>query len=395
MAALLTDDDQEKFRNFRESYPTVRYSPVSGCESAITNVDDDCGASMFNFDEPSTCTENEGDKNYCVCAGNPPDSDVVIDGIVCNRTQSSLTAIANTGVNDCNDWCAQYVTGDTVTTCSEDNNLFSCNQNEEFPRDNRNASFADASLGTFVKEFFYKPLKESGNVQFVLNTQIENIKYKLGKGKIKAERTVNGKIKQFKADHLVVAVPKTQIQDPTKLKFEPDLDQNFRAKFKESDVKPGVRIWIEFETKFYDTVTDFPDDGARYWDAVKGYDTDRNIVTIQGNRNTAMTNMTEMQLRNLLISDMDAAYNGAASANFDYCANKFYVRNYAKEEFIEMSTGSEDIDFSNTAFSVEGTSLGLVAGRIWFIGDYYDGFPDNPSAESGKLAAQKIWEKIT
>jgi len=393
-AALLTDDDQEKFRNFRESFPTVSYSPVSGCESAINNVRDDCEASMFNFDEPSKCTENKND-NYCVCAGNPPDSDVDIDGIVCNRTPSSLTAIANTRDDDCNEWCAKYVTGDTVTTCSE-NGGFYCNQNEEFPRDNRNASFADASLGTFVKEFFYEPLKEAKEVEvkFKLNTQIEKIRY--DKKKVKADWTkANGNTGTFNADHLVVAVPKTQIQDSTKLKFEPDLDPKFRAKFEGSRVIPGVRIWVEFETKFYDTVTDFPDGGARYWDAVKGYDTDRNIVTIQGNRNTALTNMTDIELRNLLIEDMDAAYNNAASENFDYTANKFYVRNYAKEEFIEMSTGDEDIDFRNTEFSVEGTSLGLVDGRIWFIGDYYANFDDNTSAESGKLAAQKIWEKIT
>lgn len=403
-AALLTDDDQEKFRNFRESFPTVSYSPVSGCESAINNVGDDCEASMFNFDEPSRCTSNKKFDNYCVCAGNPPDSDVVIDGIVCNRTPSSLTAIANTRGEDCNEWCAQYVTGDTVTTCSEYDDYSSCNQNEVFPRDNRNASFADASLGTFVKEFFYKPLKEAKEVKFRLNTQIEKIKYKPGKGKVKADwASAKGKSGRFKADHLVVAVPKTQIQDSTKLKFEPDLDPKFRAKFEDSGVKLGVRIWVEFETKFYDTVTDFPDDGARYWDAVKGYDTDRNIVTIQGNRNeflgnrfdTALTDMTDTELRNLLIKDMDAAYNGTASLNFNYTANKFYVRNYAKEEFIEMSTGSEDIDFRNTDFSVKGTSLGLVDGRIWFIGDYYENFPDNTSAESGKLAAQKIWEKIT
>jgi len=317
-AALLTDDDQEKFRNFRESFPTVSYSPVSG---------------------------------------------------------------------------------DTVTTCNENGDFYSCNQNEEFPRDNRNASFANASLGTFVKEFFYEPLKDveakEVEVKFKLNTQIKKIKYK-GK-KVSADWTKgNGKTGTFqKIDHLVVAVPKTQIQDSTKLKFKPDLDPKFRAKFKDSRVIPGVRIWIEFETKFYDTVTDFPDGGARYWDAVKGYDTDRNIVTIQGYRNTALTSMTDIELRNLLIEDMDAAYNNAASKNFDYIANKFYVRNYAKEEFIEMSTGDEDIDFNNTKFSVEGTSLGLVDGRIWFIGDYYANFTDNPSAESGRLAAQKIWEKIT
>ena len=393
-AGLLTDEDQDKFRTFRENFPTVPYANSGRCESARNNVGNDCEASKNGF--PTSCTSNNY-YNYCVCKGTPPSSDDGIDGIVCERDESTLTAIANTNGGDCEDWCNKYIGGYSFTKCGEYDDFSSCkNQDGLYPRDLRNTSFADASLATFVKEFFYKPIKK--NVR--LNTEIVKIKYRCNK--IKA---IKANEKKLRADHLVVAVPKTVLRDETKLKFWPVLDDDIKNKFAKSGVKIAVRIWVEFEKNFYNTVTDFPDadDGARYWDAVKGYTTNRNIVTTQGNRNeflgtrfgdNALTDMTDTELRDLLIRDMDAAYNGAASQNFDYNADKSYVRNYAKEKYIEMSRSKKDVDFSNTNFGVQGTSLGLVDGRIWFIGDYLDGFPDNPSAESGKLAARKIWEKI-
>lgn len=456
-ANLLTLEDQDKFRAFRDDFPTVRYGSLE-CEDAYEDEGTDC-----NRKERRTSCDVTRRTHYCICEGTSPGPDVAIDGTVCNVDESTLEAIANTNGGTCEEWCAQYSPASS-TACDNFDDPYSC-ADAPFPRNSiRNASFADASLGTWVKEFFYEPIKGS----VTLETEITRINYRgIRRGRKIRAFTADGD--RILADHLVLAVPITTLKQG-KIQFIPPLPVSYREKIEEAQFSTGVRIWIEFEENFYDDATSFPGNRpneTRYWDAVKGYNTDKNIVTVQGNRNEfsgtlncveayenegtdcgrketptscdvtrtmhyctcegvtpsknfdidgtvcefddeilsaiantnggtceewcaqysrtgnkALTDMSDEELRDLLINDLDAAYNGQASENYDRRADKFYVRNYAKEPFIEMTTSGENTD------------LETLNGRIWFVGDYRSGFSDNPSAESGKLAAQKIIESL-
>ena len=68
---------------------------------------------------------------------------------------------------------------------------------------------------------------------------------------------------------------------------------------------------MEFSEKFYEEVTRVDD--LVYWDAARGKDTRRNIVTIQGVDEPELTRFTDRQLRDQVLLDLDEAYGGMAS----------------------------------------------------------------------------------
>jgi len=103
----------------------------------------------------------------------------------------------------------------------------------------------------------------------------------------------------------------------------------------------------------------------------------KNIITI---RNGDMATMSDVQIREKLLDDLDSAYDGKARETFlDY-----YVINYGEEPYIEMATRDTSRNGNLDAY------LQPVDGRIWFAGDYTRKFNNNVAGESGEEVAQFI-----
>jgi len=387
-ADLLIGSDRDDFiKKFPSSVPWVSIT----CADAW---DDDSG----------TCRKSErlncGDEKktqICRCKTdsvldiNTIKSALLDDELLCSSDINSFEALAGTGSSSsnagtCQDWCYKF--GASFTSCDASSN---CNQ-DDFDRGDPDSSLPDFSLGSFVKEYLYKPIHED----VMNNTEIIEINYE-SRDKILA-KTRDGHI--FVVDQVVVAVPISQLQKKN-IKFVPGLPKVYKKKIKRQGIFTGVRSFVEFADNFYSDATKFPnalgapDDGRgfekRYYNAVRGYRTNKNIVTIQGNRNVYLTDSSRDEIVNELLNDLDKAYDGMATPSYKAAGSKNYTRNYADEAFIEMTT----VDRKNTSIGESSNFYQApFDGRIWFVGDYTRNENGNKAGVSGMDAAKNLFEKF-
>jgi len=114
----------------------------------------------------------------------------------------------------------------------------------------------------------------------------------------------------------------------------------------------------------------------------------KNIVTIQGNKGVfAPTDdddiLSEQEIKDKIIRDLDAAYDGKASETFV----TWFVQNWGEEDYIEMVNSFNKRQISSF--------LEPVDGRIWFAGDYTRSSNTNRAGESGAEVADSIFAYCT
>lgn len=234
----------------------------------------------------------------------------------------------------------------------------------DFYRDDllRNASFVNESLASFLETFFLPTVKEDVK----LNTAITKIDWNDSNEIVVTDQFDN----PYTADKLILAVPITQLK---KIKFDPPLPSPYKGIINKAEKQEGARIFVEFSEKFYDDATRIGD--IVYWDAAQNKQTDKNIITIQGNRCTDPNNGTcnkkgkpksKMKILNKLLRDLDKAYGKRiATESFEKNGSVYYFQNWSKEPYIQMSNRvrpeSSDIEVFREPLD----------GRIWFAGEYF------------------------
>jgi len=387
-ADLLIGSDRDNFiQRFPSSVPWVNIT----CAEARNNNENPCEKA-----EPLNCGKKKR-RQICRCETDSVldietiKSTFLKDELLCSSDINFFEALARTGRSrrnggTCQDWCYKY--GASFTSCDASSN---CNQ-DDFDRGDPDSSLPDFSLGSFVKEYLYKPIHED----VMNNTEIIEINYE-SRDKILA-KTRDGHI--FMVDQVVVAVPISQLQKKN-IKFVPGLPKVYKRNIKRQGIFTGVRSFVEFADNFYSDATKFPnalgapDDGRgfekRYYNAVRGYRTNKNIVTIQGNRNVYLTDSSRDEIVNELLNDLDKAYDGMATPSYKAAGSKNYTRNYADEAFIEMTT----VDRKNTSIGESSNFYRApFDGRIWFVGDYTRNENGNKAGVSGMDAAKNLFEKF-
>jgi len=111
----------------------------------------------------------------------------------------------------------------------------------------------------------------------------------------------------------------------------------------------------------------------------------KNIITIQGVNNGDMAEMSDIEIRNKVLRDLDIAYDGKATETY----LNFFVKNWKDEDFIEM-TNINRRDFPDSL----DVYLQPVDGRIWFAGDYTRFGNENQAGISGIEVAEFIHDTL-
>jgi len=133
----------------------------------------------------------------------------------------------------------------------------------------------------------------------------------------------------YRAKNVVVALPLPLLKDRD-IEFEPDLPSYLRDEIDSIGLVDGLRFWIEFGEKFYPDSLELIREGsfAIYCiDAFLGQPSDRHVLTNVGIGATGLTELSDQEVIERVLDDLDVAYDGKARESLV----GHYVQNWSKK----------------------------------------------------------------
>jgi monoamine oxidase len=126
----------------------------------------------------------------------------------------------------------------------------------------------------------------------------------------------------IEADAAIVTVP-VSILRARDITFTPDLDQAMWTAIDDVEVWGGIKVFIEFDERFYPTFLTFPDRdstaGQRlYFDAAHGQDSVAHVLGLfaVGAPAAAYQGLDDDALRAYVLAELDEVFDGAASRSY-------------------------------------------------------------------------------
>ncbi len=148
--------------------------------------------------------------------------------------------------------------------------------------------------------------------------------------------TSNG---MYTADRVVISVPVKILQDGD-INFKPELPNSKTKALNNLTVWEGFKAFFEFSEQFYHTATYFnispPKDGQKmYYDVAFGQNTEQNILGLfsVGKPAAEFSAMTDEELKNFILSELDEIYDGQATPNYI----KHISQNWQNEPYIRAA----------------------------------------------------------
>eukprot|EP00568_Trieres_chinensis_P002082 CAMPEP_0183309818 /NCGR_PEP_ID=MMETSP0160_2-20130417/25560_1 /TAXON_ID=2839 ORGANISM="Odontella Sinensis, Strain Grunow 1884" /NCGR_SAMPLE_ID=MMETSP0160_2 /ASSEMBLY_ACC=CAM_ASM_000250 /LENGTH=423 /DNA_ID=CAMNT_0025473897 /DNA_START=20 /DNA_END=1291 /DNA_ORIENTATION=+ len=258
--------------------------------------------------------------------------------------------------------------------------------------DERLYKFVGYTWYDFLNDHVAEPVRD----QIVLNAAVAEVDWS-DAGAVQAT-TMDGR--KWTANKLVVTVPLSILKE-RKISFKPALPKKYSRALRASVFQPGLKVFMKFKAKFYKPTfwfaRDEPGDvgslenDCYFYDATYGQEeTDNHVLGcfIVGELATPYVELTDEEIVQKLLRDMDKAYDGQATANFiDY-----YVENWSQQSHI----GGTYSAFPNNQIWPINVFRKPLKNRLYFAGeavpvdsDYEWGFVHG-AALSGKEAARKI-----
>ena len=133
----------------------------------------------------------------------------------------------------------------------------------------------------------------------------------------------------YRAKRVIVALP-LPILKYRDVVFEPDLPSYLRDEIESIELVGGSRFWIEFEEKFYPDSLELVRDGSfaiNCIDAFLGQPSGRNVLTNVGISATGLAGLSDQEVIERVLDDLDAIYEGKARAT----QVGHYVQNWSKK----------------------------------------------------------------
>ncbi len=194
-----------------------------------------------------------------------------------------------------------------------------------------------------------------------LNTQVTKIDYGVNGVEI-TDQDDNSYI----ADRCVVTVPVTILQQDL-ITFNPTLPAEKMQAFKDIRMPDGIKVFMEFDTKFYPDIFSYsPDDGEKiYYDAMFRKESGRNILGLFSVGDAAKEFVgfdEETELIDHILKELDDKFDGQASKSY----KKHVIQNWSKEPFIQ---GSYTYNQTDEIFD---QIIPSVDNRLFFAGEAYN-----------------------
>ncbi len=197
--------------------------------------------------------------------------------------------------------------------------------------------------------------------------------------------------RSYAADGVIVTVPVAVLRDRA-ITFVPDLGPDRWAAIEEVEVWGGLKVFIEFDERFYPTFLGFPDSDTKagqrlYYDAAHGQDSSANVLGLfaVGAPAVPYQGLDGDALRAHVLAELDEVFDGAAS--------RTYRRHIAQDWSAEPTIGQAYVsDHANWRLV---RTLGRPANdRVLFAGDAYtDGehwSEVHVAAKSARVAVDRL-----
>jgi monoamine oxidase len=170
------------------------------------------------------------------------------------------------------------------------------------------------------------------------------------------------------ADAVIVTVPITVLRDGD-IEFEPALPDTKLSALGAADVWGGIKVFVEFDERFYPVFLAFPDSETRsgqryYYDAAYAQPSDAHVMGLfaVGAQARPYQALDETALRDHILAELDEIFDGAASRSY----LRHVSRNWDEEPFIRQAYLADHADWRQVE------QLGRPVGdRLWFAGDAY------------------------
>lgn len=191
---------------------------------------------------------------------------------------------------------------------------------------------------------------------------------------------------EYVTDRAIVTVPLKLLQEG-RVEFVPPLPDAHRQAIADADIWGGMKVFIEFENRFYPTFVAFPDSDTKagqrlYYDAAYGQDSDTNVlglfaVGLPAERYQAVDQGDE--LRDLILAELDEIFDGAASANYV----KHLAQNWDDEPFAKAAYLADE-----AAGRIPRQLHERFSDRVFLAGDAYTGHDDWSAVDDAARSAR-------
>ena len=235
-------------------------------------------------------------------------------------------------------------------------------------------------------DFFEKYVVPSIESKISFNKVVESIDYSGEQIK------VNTSSEEFSADIVIVAVP-VKILQSGMISFTPALPQSKADALNEVTVWDGCKAFIEFTDKFYPTAVAFniqPESAGQklYYDAAYGQNSTRNVLGLfaVGTGTLPYVNLSDSDLKDYMLSELDDIFNGQASANYV----KHIFQNWNEEPFARGAYITDEEDWRKVRTLGES-----VDSKLFFAGDGYTDGNDWSSVHAAARSAIRAVSEIT
>ncbi|MEM6997788.1 MAG: NAD(P)/FAD-dependent oxidoreductase [Patescibacteria group bacterium] len=200
----------------------------------------------------------------------------------------------------------------------------------------------------------------------------------------------------YSADSVIVTVPMTVLQN-NYIAFNPALPDDKIAAINNVTVPDGIKVFVEFDEKFYPDILEFTnytdeDKGHEkiYYDAAFGKDSDSYILGLftVGPGADELVDLDDQQIKNFVLAELDEIYDGKASRAYV----KHIVANWASTAYIEGAYSTEISDRSQTI----STLLEPLNRKVYFAGEalsIYNQATVPGAAETGYNAARALLDE--
>ena len=192
----------------------------------------------------------------------------------------------------------------------------------------------------------------------------------------------------YSADKVIVTVPLKILQSNV-LTFTPSLPTYKQNAINNSQMWDGLKVFIKFNSKFYPTFVEYNVSGGEklFFDAAYGQNTSDHVLGFfsVGTPAQSYVSLTDTQIKDQLLSELDAIFNNQASAGFV----DFVVQNWTNETYAQGAYVRDNESYSRV--SNMGDS---VSNKVFFAGEGYTDGNDWGSVHNAVRSARTAVEEI-
>ncbi|MEQ9164897.1 MAG: FAD-dependent oxidoreductase [Fulvivirga sp.] len=253
----------------------------------------------------------------------------------------------------------------------------------EFGSDFEDKKFINSSWLDFFEEYIVPSISS----KMIFNKQITSINYSGSKVILTDNAGQN-----YESDKVIVTVPLKILQEGV-ISFTPTLPTSHTSSIQNAPIWGGIKVFIEFSSKFYPSYLTFPDSetntGQRvYYDASHGQNSSANVLGLValGTQAEQYQNLSGNALKIYILDELDAVFGGLATTNYI----KHIVQDWSNEPFIKAAYLA---DIADSEIS-ENLSIS-VANKLFFAGDAYTKEDDWGGVHNASRSARDVINEIT